>query len=158
MLKWIVSITYVQFPSYKLGDEMKLIKKSMFWSVQNGFTALALATQSGNTDIVRVLLEAKADTGIPENVRIVEYSCTSLLPHSTKVFLRKSTSAMIVVVCSMCSLKMCCTQTYKPLTQEWTTIICVYVYRFTMVKFIVLNITPYFIYTTILHSVIHFTT
>ena len=49
-------------------------------SVQDGFTALMVAAQNGHCEVVRMLLEAKADVNIKTNVSDVSYwlcLCTS---------------------------------------------------------------------------------
>ena len=47
---------------------------SSFDSVQNGFTALHAASQEGHCEFVRMLLEAKADVNMKDNV---SESCSS---------------------------------------------------------------------------------
>ena len=49
-------------------------------SVQDGYTALIVAAQNGHCEVVRMLLEAKADVNIKTNVSDVSYwlcLCTS---------------------------------------------------------------------------------
>ena len=47
---------------------------SSFVTVQDGFTALLVAAHEGHCEIVRMLLEAKADVNIQNNV---SESCSS---------------------------------------------------------------------------------
>ena len=48
-------------------------------SVQDGFTALMVAAQNGHCEVVRMLLEAKADVNIKTNVSDVSYWCVCAL-------------------------------------------------------------------------------
>ena len=50
-------------------------------SVQDGFTALMVAAQNGHCEVVRMLLEAKADVNIKANVSDVNFMSLVSLFH-----------------------------------------------------------------------------